>query len=45
MSVNPFIFFLIEEGKIIAWDYKNHHQYILKKNFFYDYWNYPNVII
>jgi len=33
-KVNPFLFFLIREGKIIAWDYKSHQQYELEKDYF-----------
>lgn len=33
-KVNPFLFFFIKEGKVIAWDYKNHQQYELEMTYF-----------
>lgn len=33
-KLNPFLFFLIREGNIVAWDYKNHQQYELEKEYF-----------
>jgi SagB-type dehydrogenase family enzyme len=34
MKLNPFLFFLIRDGNIIAWDYKNHQQYELNEPYF-----------
>lgn len=33
-KLNPFLFFLIRKGNIVAWDYKNHQQYELEKEYF-----------
>jgi SagB-type dehydrogenase family enzyme len=33
MYVNPFLFFLIKDGELIAWDYKNHQQYEIEKDY------------
>lgn len=34
MFVNPHIFFFLKDGEIIAWDYKNHQQFVLEKLYF-----------
>jgi SagB-type dehydrogenase family enzyme len=34
INLNPFLFFLIREGGIVAWDYKNHQQYELEEEYF-----------
>jgi len=34
MKLNPHIFFQLKEGKIIAWDYFHHQQFILEKEEF-----------
>lgn len=33
-KLNPFLFFLIKSGSVVAWDYKNHQQYELEKEYF-----------
>lgn len=33
ISINPYLFFRIEDGQIIAWDYKNHNQFIITENY------------
>jgi len=33
--INPFLFFLVESGKIICWDYKNHQQFELEPDYFF----------
>lgn len=32
--LNSNLFFLIEDGQIIGWDYKNHNQFVLEKEYF-----------
>jgi SagB-type dehydrogenase family enzyme len=32
-KINPFLFFLIKKGKIICWDYKNHQQFEIEKQY------------
>jgi SagB-type dehydrogenase family enzyme len=32
--ISPYLFFLLENGQIIAWDYKNHQQFSLEKKYF-----------
>lgn len=32
--VNPMLFFLLEKDGVLAWDYKNHHQYLLNPDYF-----------
>jgi SagB-type dehydrogenase family enzyme len=32
--INPYLFFLIREGVVIAWDYKNHNQFKLSLPYF-----------
>lgn len=34
MQINPYLFFLIREGNIIAWDYLNRQQFELEKEYF-----------
>lgn len=33
-QLNPFLFFLIDKGNVIAWDYKNRQQYELEKEYY-----------
>lgn len=32
--VSPYLFFLMRDSKIIAWDYKRHQQYVIEKHHF-----------
>lgn len=32
--LNPYLFFLLEEDGVLAWDYKNHSQHLLEKKHF-----------
>jgi len=34
LYLNPYVFFLLINGKIICWDYKNHNQFELEKEYF-----------
>jgi SagB-type dehydrogenase family enzyme len=34
LFVNPYLFFLIDDGQILAWDYKKHNQYELSERYF-----------
>src|SRR5262245_36863689 len=34
MHPNPYIFFFLKDGEVIAWDYKNHQQFALEKEYF-----------
>lgn len=34
LHLNPFIFFLIKNGQIILWDYKNHQQFEIETRYF-----------
>ena len=34
LFLNPDLFFLIEDGQILAWDYKKHNQYLLDEEYF-----------
>jgi SagB-type dehydrogenase family enzyme len=33
-NLSPYLFFLLNEGKVICWDYKNHQQFELEKEYF-----------
>jgi len=32
--VSPFIFFFLEKGRVVVWDYKNHQQFELEQSYF-----------
>lgn len=34
MKVNPHLFFIFKDGDIVAWDYKNHQQFVLTPAYF-----------
>lgn len=34
LFLNPHLFFLVEDGKIIVWNYEKHEQYVLEKEYF-----------
>lgn len=34
MQVSPNLFFLLKDGEVIAWDYKNHQQFALTQEYF-----------
>lgn len=34
LYLNPTLFFLIEDGQVLAWDYKKHDQYLLTEEYF-----------
>ncbi|MBL0942544.1 MAG: SagB/ThcOx family dehydrogenase, partial [Alphaproteobacteria bacterium] len=34
MQINPNLFFILKEGNIVAWDYKNHQQFVLTPLYF-----------
>jgi len=34
LFISPDLFFVLENGQILAWDYKKHNQYLLNENYF-----------